>query len=229
MSIAADRESDYDIEFYWDPICPFAWITSRWIAKVAAQREFRVDWRFISLRFLNEHRDYAEFPESYMALHTMGQRMLRVAAAVRAAHGRAPMGNLYTVFGESIWHRTRVEGVRAFDGIADPPHLRASLQRAGIDDAFAEAADDDAFDDELRAEVATALSRTGPGVGTPVVVFRPPDGMAFFGPVISRIPDDAEALRLWDAVRTLGEWPGFAEIKRGMRETPQLPLLEPRS
>ena len=72
----------------------------------------------------------------------------------------------------------------------------------------------------------TALSRTGPGVGTPIVVFQPPDGLAFFGPVISRIPDDADALRLWDAVLTLGAWPGFAEIKRTMREMPQLPLLE---
>jgi hypothetical protein len=226
MSIEPDPASSYDIEFYWDPICPFAWITSRWIAKVALQRHFTVDWRFISLRFLNEHRDYAEFPPNYLALHTMGQRMLRVAAAVRTERGRDHMGPLYTVFGESIWHRRRVEGVDAFDGIAKETHLRGSLERAGIDTSFAEAADDDRFDDELRREVTTALSRTGPGVGTPVVAFRPPDGMAFFGPVISRIPDDDEALRLWDAVLTLGQWPGFAEIKRGMREVPRLPLLE---
>jgi len=215
----------YDIEFYWDPICPFAWITSRWIAKVAAQRDFRVDWRFISLRFLNEHRDYAEFPANYMSLHTKGQRMLRVAAAARAANGRSAMGGLYTAYGESIWHRRRVAGVDSFDSIADEAHLRSSLQQAGLDSSFAAAADDDRFDDELRAEVETALSRTGPGVGTPVVVFQPPDGLAFFGPVISRIPDDADALRLWDAVLTLGAWPGFAEIKRTMREIPQLPLL----
>jgi 2-hydroxychromene-2-carboxylate isomerase len=226
MSIDTDPDTPYDIEFYWDPICPFAWITSRWIAKVAAQRQFRVDWRFISLRFLNEHRDYAEFPANYMALHTMGQRMLRVAAAVRAERGRAPMGPLYTSFGESIWHRRRTEGVDVFAGIAEPAHLRASLERAGLDASFAHAADDDSHDGELRDEVTVALSRTGPGVGTPVVAFRPPDGMAFFGPVISRIPDDDEALRLWDAVLTLGQWPGFAEIKRGMRESPQLPLLE---
>ena len=218
----ADR---YDIEFYWDPICPFAWITSRWIVKVAAQRDFRVDWRFIGLRFLNEHRDYSEFPANYMSLHTKGQRMLRVAAAARAATGRSTMGALYTAYGESIWHRKRVAGVDSFDGIADAAHLRTSLQQAGLDLSLADAADDDRFDDELRAEVATALSRTGPGVGTPVVVFQPPDGLAFFGPVISRIPDDADALRLWDAVLTLGAWPGFAEIKRTMREIPQLPLL----
>jgi 2-hydroxychromene-2-carboxylate isomerase len=226
MSIDIDPGTPYDIEFYWDPICPFAWITSRWITKVAAQRRFRVDWRFISLRFLNEHRDYAEFPANYLELHTMGQRMLRVAAAVRAERGREAMGALYTSFGESIWDRSRTEGVDAFAGIGEPAHLRAALERAVLDASFADAAEDDRHDDELRDEVRTALSRTGPGVGTPVVVFEPPDGMAFFGPVISRIPDDAEALRLWDAVLTLGQWPGFAEIKRGMREVPQLRLLD---
>src|SRR5687768_10870633 len=136
----------YDIEFYWDPICPFAWITSRWITKVAAQRDFRVDWRFIGLRFLNEHRDYAEFPANYLSLHTKGQRMLRVAAAARAVDGRAAMAALYTAYGESIWHRRRVPGVDSFDGIADAPHLRASLQQAGLDGSFADAADDDRFD-----------------------------------------------------------------------------------
>ena len=227
MPSEPDAGQPYDIEFYWDPICPFAWITSRWIVKVATQRDFSVDWRFISLRFLNESRDYAEFPANYFSLHTKGQRMLRVAAAVRASEGRSAMDALYTAFGESIWHRRRVAGVDSFDGIADTPHLRSSLQHAGIDESFAAAADEEIFDDELRDEVRTALSRTGPGVGTPVVVFQPPDGLAFFGPVISRIPDDADALRLWDAVLTLGAWPGFAEIKRTMREMPQLPLLEP--
>src|SRR5437868_12252798 len=112
MPSELDTDQHYDIEFYWDPICPFAWTTSRWIAKVAAQRDFRVDWRFISLRVLNEHRDYeSEFPPNYLSLHTKGQRMLRVAAAVRATHGRAELAVLYTTFGESIWDRRRVAGV----------------------------------------------------------------------------------------------------------------------
>ena len=79
----------------------------------------------------------------------------------------------------------------------------------------------------VRERVGSLVVKKGEAtVGTPVVVFQPPDGLAFFGPVISRIPDDADALRLWDAVLTLGAWPGFAEIKRTMREMPQLPLLE---
>jgi hypothetical protein len=74
--------TSYDIEFFWDPVCPFAWITSRWVELVAAQRDYQVDWRFISLRILNKHKDYAsEFPPGYEHGHTAGLRMLRVAAS----------------------------------------------------------------------------------------------------------------------------------------------------
>ena len=218
-----------DIEFYWDPICPFAWITSRWVSTVATRRDLTVDWRFISLRVLNEGRDYAtEFPPDYLDMHTRGQRMLRVAAAARVAHGREVMGPLYTALGESIGDRTRQPGVRAFAGIGDEAHLAAVLGQVGLPVALSAAADDDAFDDELRADTATGLERTGGGVGTPIVVHDPPDGPGFFGPVISRVPDPDEAERLWDAVTVLARWPGFAEIKRSARENPQLPLLAPR-
>jgi 2-hydroxychromene-2-carboxylate isomerase len=219
-----------DIEFYWDPICPFAWITSRWVDKVATQRSLDVDWRFISLRILNEDRDYErEFPDGYLDLHLRGIRMLRVAAAARAEHGRAVVGPLYTAFGESIWNRSRQPGVQAFAGIGDPDHVGAVLATAGLPVGLAAAADDAAFDDALRADTAAGLERTGGGVGTPIVAYGGPDGPGFFGPVISRVPDDDEALRLWDAVTLLAEWPGFAEIKRSAREMPQLPLLAPKA
>jgi 2-hydroxychromene-2-carboxylate isomerase len=218
-----------DIEFYWDPICPFAWITSRWIAKVVDQRDLTVDWRFISLRILNEGRDYeAEFPPNYLDMHTKGQRMLRVAAAVRDAHGREPMGPLYTAFGESIWNRKRRRGHQAFEGVAERAHLESVLGTVGLATTFATAADDDAFDAALRGDTAVGLERTGGGVGTPIVVYGPPDGPGFFGPVLSRVPDDAHAVELWDAMTLLAQFPGFAEIKRSARETPQLPLFEPR-
>ena len=87
--------SGYDIEFFWDPVCPFAWITSRWVEDVAAQTGMSVDWRFISLRLLNKAKDYAtEFPPEYEQGHTAGLRFLRVAAAIRADLGRAPMLSL---------------------------------------------------------------------------------------------------------------------------------------
>lgn len=217
-----------DVEFYWDPICPFAWITSRWVSIVASRRDLEVDWRFISLRVLNEGRDYErELPPDYLDLHTRGQRMLRVAAAVRRDHGRAAMGPLYTALGESIWDRTRKPGVGAFAGIGEPEHLREVLARVSLPVELATAADDERLDEDLRADTAAGLERTGGGVGTPIVVYGPPDGPGFFGPVISRVPEPHEAEQLWDAVTLLAQWPGFAEIKRSVRETPQLPLLQP--
>jgi 2-hydroxychromene-2-carboxylate isomerase len=216
-----------DVEFYWDPICPFAWMTSRWVVKVAEKRQLDVDWRFISLRILNEDRDYAEFPDGYLEMHLRGIRMLRVAAAARADHGPAVVGPLYTALGESIWNRNRQPGVAAFEGIGDRAHLEAVLATVGLPLALAAAAEDDSFDAALRADTAAGLARTGGGVGTPIVGYGGPDGPGFFGPVISRVPEDDEAVRLWDAMTLLAQWPGFAEIKRSAREMPQLPLLAP--
>ena len=214
------------VEFYWDPMCPFAWVTSRWIAKVEPQLDLEVEWRFISLRFLNERKDYdKDFPPGYVTLHTKGLRMLRVAASVREQQGLAAMGPLYTAFGESIWDRSPVAGRDTMEGIAEPAHLVAVLTSVGSDASHADAADDDSRDDLLREETALALSRAGRDVGTPIVAVDPPDGPAFFGPVISRVPSDEEAVELWHAVMTLARWPGFAELKRTLREMPQLPLL----
>jgi hypothetical protein len=214
------------VEFFWDPICPFAWITSRWVAKVEAQIGLEVDWRFISLRILNEGKDYErDFPPGYVELHTKGLRMLRVAAAVRDAEGPGAMGALYTAFGTSIWDRDPVAGRDTMAGIAEPEHLRAVLAAVGHDPAFAGAADRDDHDAFLRAETEVALSRAGRDVGTPIIAVDPPSGPAFFGPVISQVPADEDAVALWEAVLTLARWPGFAELKRSLREMPQLRLL----
>lgn len=217
-------DPSYDIEFFWDPVCPFAWITSRWVAKVAAQREFGVDWRFISLRLINSHKDYAtEFPPEYEFGHTAGLRMLRVAAAVRHELGRQPLGGLVTAYGHSYWDLPKGSGMR--DRLSTTEHVEEVLRAAGLPTRFAAALDDTSWDDLLAAESELALSRTGREVGTPIVTFQPPDGLSFFGPVISRVPSDAEAVELWDAVTTLAKFPGFAEIKRSLREQPQLNLL----
>lgn len=214
------------VEFYWDPICPFAWITSRWVVEVQAQIGLEVDWRFVALRFLNEGKDYdRDFPPGYIELHTKGLRMLRVAAAVREAEGPGAMGGLYTAFGTSIWDRDPVAGRDTMAGIAEPAHLRDVLATVGLAPSFATAADSDALDEVLRAETETALSRAGRDVGTPVIAVDPPTGPAFFGPVISRVPEAHEAVALWEAVLTLATWPGFAELKRSLREMPRLRLL----
>ncbi len=213
-----------DIEFFWDPVCPFAWITSRWVEKVSAQTDHTVEWRFISLRLLNKHKDYAtEFPPGYEQGHTAGLRMLRVAAAVRDDLGPGPLGGLVTAYGESYWDRPPGSGMR--DRLSTHDHAVEVLAAAGLPTGYATALDDTAWDEVLDAETELALGRTGRDVGTPIITFRPPDGLSFFGPVISRVPSDEDAVPLWDAVTTLASFPGFAEMKRSMREVPQLDIL----
>lgn len=217
-------EHTADIEFFWDPVCPFAWITSRWIDEVARQTGMSVEWRFISLRLLNKDKDYAtEFPAGYEHGHTAGLRMLRVAAAVRADRGPEPLGALVTAYGESYWDRPRGSGMR--EHLSTTEHATEVLTAAGLPTSYATALDDTSWDAELDAETELALSRTGRDVGTPIITFRPPDGLSFFGPVISRVPDPEEAVPLWEAVTTLAAFPGFAELKRSLREAPQLTIL----
>ncbi len=214
----------YDLEFFWDPICPFAWITSRWVEQVAAQSDYQVDWRFISLRILNKDKDYAtEFPPGYEHGHTAGLRMLRVAAAIRDDMGREPLGALVTAYGQSYWDKPKGSGMQEY--LSTTEHVTEVLQAAGIDARYASALDDTSWDELLEAETELALSRTGRDVGTPIITFEPPDGLSFFGPVISRIPEPEDALPLWEAVKTLAAFPGFSEMKRSMREVPQLNIL----
>ncbi len=214
---------DFDIRFYWDPVCPFAWITSRWVTKVVEQRDYTVDWRFISLRIVNKDVDYdTHFPPEYEAGHTAGKHMLRVAAQARAEHGRSAMGPLYTAFGESIFD---IEPTDDRSYLATRPHVEGVLSAAGLPLELADALDDDSLDAELESETAEALSLTGKDVGTPIIHYNPPAGPGLFGPVISRIPSDEDAVRLWDHVVGLATFPSFTELKRSLRELPSLKAL----
>ena len=215
--------AEYDLHFYFDPVCPFAWLTSKWVRIVAAQRDYRVDWRFISLRILNAHIDYAShFPPNYEDGHTAGLRLLRVAARVRAEHGREAVGPLYKAIGTRIFDTSRdVDPLSASDQ-GSRRTLEPLLRDAGLTSDVAEALDDQTLDDEIRAETEEALALTGRDVGTPILHFQPPGGTAFFGPVISRLPSPDDAGALWDHLIALTSFPGFAEIKRSLRERPQL-------
>jgi 2-hydroxychromene-2-carboxylate isomerase len=213
----------YDLHFYFDPVCPFAWLTSKWVRTVAAQRNYSVDWRFISLRILNAHIDYAShFPPEYEDGHTAGLRLLRVAARVRAQHGRDAVGPLYEAIGTRIFDTSRdVDPLAASDqGVRRT--LEPLLRGAGLPTDLADALDDDTLDEVIRAETEEALALTGRDVGTPILHFQPPGGTAFFGPVISRLPSPEDSVELWDHVIALASFPGFAEIKRSLRERPQL-------
>jgi len=218
-----DRDPSRTIEFFWDPVCPFAWLASRWIEEVRAETGLTVDWRFISLRLINKDKDYdTHFPPGYEFGHTAGLRMLRVAARIRHELGRDALGPVVTAYGESYFDKPKGSGMR--DRLSTPDHLVEVLTAAGIDTEYASAADDTSWDAMIDAEGEMALSRTGRDVGTPIISFGD-DGLSFFGPVISRIPRGVDAVKLWESVTTLAAFPGFAEMKRSLRETPQLNIL----
>ncbi len=222
--VAATASEQADLHFYFDPVCPFAWMTSKWVRMVADQRSYTVDWRFISLRLLNAHLDYdAHFPEGYDAGHTAGLRLLRVAAKLRAEHGRAAIGPWYAAVGDRVFDDPSAaqdathgayRGTREF--------LSPILVDLGLPSNLLDALDDPTWDTELQAETDQALSLTGKDVGTPIMQFQPPDGVAFFGPVISRLPSAEQAVPLWEHVLGLASFGGFAELKRSLREQPQL-------
>jgi hypothetical protein len=199
-------------------------MASKWVRTVARQRRYDVDWRFISLRLLNAHVDYdAQFPPEYEASHTAGLKLLRVAARVREEHGREHVGPFYQALGEDTFERESVPGGTAAAVHRGTENLAAAaLARAGLPADCAAALDDPSWDRVVQAETDEALALTGKDVGTPILHFEPPTGTALFGPVISRLPDDGEAVELWEHVVALARFPGFAELKRSLRERPQL-------
>lgn len=215
-------------ELFFDPVCPFCWVTARWVRQVQRVRDLDVRWRFISLTMLNEGR-YEGRPEGYPEAHRNGLRLLRIAAAARHHHGESAVGPLYEAMGDRLWETPlpdELEDVE--DGFArvlafhvQRPPYEDILDAAGLSRDLVTAADDPSWDDILRAETDEALDRVGGDVGTPIISLDPPDGPAFFGPVIAAPPDDDEdAGRYWDAMVTLAGWPGFAELKRTLRHFP---------
>lgn len=219
-----------DVEIYVDPVCPFCWQTSKWLRQVQRRNGMEIGYRFISLRFLNEDRTgfYDELPAFYREAHAQGTRLLRVAAEVRQRHGNDAVGALYAAMGDRLWE-VEPPAAPGFEGIlefqAQDPDIGAMLQAAGLDPTFAAHADRTDHDELLRVETADALRRAGEDVGTPILSFDPPDGPAFFGPVISELPSDEDAVAYYDALRLLSRWPGFAELKRSLRTLPDVGVM----
>ena len=211
-----------DITFYFDPVCPFAWLTSRWVNQVADQRDYDIEWKFISLRQLNAHIDYdSHFPPEYEAGHNAGLRMLRLAAKTRHEIGPEAIGDLYTALSSSIFDVAPTDDPEERNNwVGTAEHVGPILDELGLPRSLADVLDDPTWDSIVQADTDEALSLTGKDVGTPIISFR--DGAAFFGPVISRLPSDEDAVRLWDHVVGLASFPGFAEMKRSLRETPRL-------
>lgn len=203
-----------DLEFFLDPVCPWCWITSRWVTHVQAEQDYRVGWRFISLELLNKEK---ERTPQHQAVHQAGQRALRVADQMRIDHGNEAVAAYYTALGTRLHVEQRREDLLADILIAE------ALAETGHDAALIAHATDESHDEHLQEETDLALSRTGPNVGTPILTFAPGQGDregSFFGPVISKAPRGADAVKLWDAVETLAT-SGVAELKRSLRAKPE--------
>ncbi|GAA2172758.1 DsbA family protein [Agrococcus versicolor] len=188
---------------WFDPTCPWAWMTSRWLGEVADVRGFEVDWRVMSLSILNEGRD---LPESYARLMPRSLRLTRLAIAVQETAGAQHVKPLYDALGTRI----HPGGRRDLDAI-----VAESLAELGLDASLA--TETDAHDAQLRASHQEAIDLVGDDVGTPVVSV---DGVAFFGPVVSPAPTGDEALRLFDGIVAAASVDGFFELKRSRTRDP---------
>ncbi|MEU5783794.1 mycothiol-dependent nitroreductase Rv2466c family protein [Micromonospora lupini] len=192
------------VDMWFDPICPWAWITSRWLLEVEQVREVTIRFHVMSLSVLNEGRD---LPEKYRELMDNGWGPVRVCIAVEQAHGADAVRQLYTALGTRI-HLGKEE--------LGPELFAAALTDVGLDPALAAAAESTEYDEALRASHEAGMRPVGQDVGTPVIHAPGPDGtpVAFFGPVITPRPKGEAAGRLWDGVLLVAGTPGFYELKR---------------
>ncbi|GAA1993726.1 Rv2466c family mycothiol-dependent reductase [Isoptericola halotolerans] len=193
------------VDVYIDPTCPFAWVTSRWALEVAQHRDVDLTIRLMSLYLLNKDKDIpADYRERIEASRGSG----RVAAAVQADHGAGALSAFYTAFG-TRWHD---QANKDLDAV-----IRESLAEAGLPAELADVATSDAYDEALAASHHAGMDPVGDEVGTPTIHV---DGVAFFGPVITRVPRGQDAVRLFDAAVTLAADPHFFELKRTRTERP---------
>ncbi len=208
-----------DLEFFFDAVCPWAWVTSRWVEEVRTLRSYEVEWRFISLKMINQDRTDDWYTPRYRDVHMAGLYVHRVADEVRLQLGNEGVGSLYAACGTAFHNQQRREEITA----APEAFMVEMLTTAGLPTALAAHVHDESHDAYVQAETELAFSRTGKDVGTPIITFHPgTDAEAsFFGPVIARIPRGDEALRLWDAVEVIATTSGMAELKRSNRASIQ--------
>ena len=192
-----------DVQFWFDPLCPWAWITSRWILEVEQVRPVRADWRIMSLAYLNliQHEGKDLSPEY---LERMGRAWgpIRVVAAAEQEKGPDVLGPIYTAIGTRLHNQGRRE---------DPEVIPEALAEVGLPATLASAAESTEFDEKIKASHNEAFDQVGLDVGTPVIRIK---GNTIFGPVITPIPRGEEAGKLWDGVALVTATEGFFELKR---------------
>lgn len=194
-----DTSTTTTVDFWFDPLCPWAWMTSRWVDEVAKHRDLDVTWHVMSLGVLNEGREPA-------GAHTL--KYVRLVTAVQQLQGQEHVKPLYDALG------TRIHP----GGMKNPDEvIPAALADAGLPADLVRYADSDEYDEQMRASHFDGINRVGQDVGTPVIAVN---GVAFFGPVISPAPTGEEAVTLWDGVVAVAGYPGFFELKRSRTRDP---------
>jgi len=194
------------VDFWFDPLCPWAWITSRWVLEVEKVRPIAARWHVMSLAVLNEGKQ--DMPDRYKELMKQAWGPVRVCIAAEQKVGPDALLPLYTALGDRF-HHEKAERGRAT--------IEAALAEAGLPSDLADAMDTDVYDEDLRASHADGMDRVGYEVGTPVIAV---EGVSFFGPVISPIPRGEDAGRLWDGVLLVAGTDGFFELKRSRYRDP---------
>ncbi|MCM0620399.1 mycothiol-dependent nitroreductase Rv2466c family protein [Nocardioides bruguierae] len=198
---AATTEQTPDkADFWFDPLCPFAWISSRWILEVEKVRDVEVEWHIMSLAYLNQDKD---IPEDYRTMLEGAWGPVRIAMKVSQDHGQEKLAELYTAMGTRIHNEKR--------GWKDDEVLLEALEAVGLPAEYLAAKDDDSLDAAIATSHHEGMDQVGTEVGTPTIAVN---GTAFFGPVMSAIPKGEQAGTVWDGAVAMASFPHFYELKR---------------
>jgi 2-hydroxychromene-2-carboxylate isomerase len=195
-----------NVDFWFDPICPWAWITSRWLLEVTPMRDLAVHWHVMSLAVLNEGRDLSE---DYNKRMQLAWGPVRVLIAAQQQHGDDVLLPLYTALGNRF-HLAKAPIERAT--------IEQALEEVELPNELADAMTQTHYDEALTASHQSGIEKVGMDVGTPIVSIN---GGSFFGPVVTPMPKGEAAARLWDGLVLIAGTDGFFELKRTRDRRPE--------